>query len=473
MATLSGDEPIDELRSIAEAAEQLAKDPAAFAEAFKAYEAEDGAAFEAALDRVGLAERCEVICGYFCEKRCGGVCLSFCPEPPKEPVGVEEMIAFAHALAELVTKPDMVQRLLEIQAAGDDKAWNDTIKKLKLDRFCHQLCRFFCSSRCRKVCRTICPPRPLITRVGDIPVTQIDALGFADGPSVGPGHTGFPNPAGGTGKHPFGDFAELRGVFNMPSATQYLVEVSSTGPNGTYVPFVGSTTGYDIIYLPFFHEPQRTRSTSTGVDPGWFNVLDICDSDGGRNAIGEKVLLHWPTPATDGLYHVRLRVRDGAVTRVSAPQPILVDNTGTFPLPRPTISLELQKPDGTTESLKCAKVKRGDGLIRVTIHAYDPNLSGVAVTARGNSNLSVPVTGVPLPLYPGGAIVPLSKTYGGNTAEQGYPVPTSFVWDPWSDPLIVPCCYLVYIEINDRTILNDAYVSGHSNQGWEAIEIAF
>ncbi len=30
MATLSGDEPIDELRSIAEAAEELAKDPAAF-----------------------------------------------------------------------------------------------------------------------------------------------------------------------------------------------------------------------------------------------------------------------------------------------------------------------------------------------------------------------------------------------------------------------------------------------------------
>ena len=135
--------------------------------------------------------------------------------------------------------------------------------------------------------------------------------------------------------------------------------------------------------------------------------------------------------------------------------------------------MELQKPDGTTKSLKCAKVKRGDGLIRVTIHAYDPNLSGVAVTARGNSDLSVPVSGVPLPLYPGGAVVPLSKTYGGNIAEQGYPVPTSFVWDPWSDPLMVPCCYLVYIEINDRTILNDAYVSGHGNQGWEAIEIAF
>ena len=144
-----------------------------------------------------------MICGFFCEKRCGGVCLSFCPEPPKEPVGVEEMIDFAHALAELVAKPDTVKRLLEIQAAGDDKAWNQTIKKLQLERFCHQLCRFFCSARCRKVCRKLCPPRPLITRVGDIPVTQIDALGFANGPSVGPGHTGFPNPAGRDRRAPF------------------------------------------------------------------------------------------------------------------------------------------------------------------------------------------------------------------------------------------------------------------------------
>ena len=472
MATLSGEEPIDELRSIAEAAEQLAKDPAAFRKAFDAYEAEDGAAFEAALDKAGLSERCELICGFFCEKRCGGVCLSFCPDSPREPVGVEEMIDFAHALGGLVAKPDVVQRLLEIQAAGDSKAWNQQIKKLQLERFCHQLCRFFCSARCRKVCRKLCPPRPLITRVGDIPVSQIDAQGYANGPSVGPGHTPSPNPAAGIGDHPFGDYAELRGIFNMPSATQYLIEVSSTGSSGTYLPFVGSTSGYNVQFFPFFQITPCSRSTSTGVDPGWFDVAQICDSDGGPTATGEKVLLHWPTPSTDGLYHVRLRVRDGAITRVSAPQPVLVDNSGPFPLPRPTITLELQKPDGTTQSLKCAKVKRGDGLIRVTIHAYDPNLSGVAVTARGNSGLSVPVNGVPLSLYPGGAIVPLSKTYGGNKAEQGYPVPTSFVWDPWSDPLIVPCCYLVYIEINDRTILNDAYAGGHSNQGWEAIEIA-
>jgi hypothetical protein len=470
MANVSGDDPLDELTRTAEAAEQLASDPDAFRKAFDAYRAEDAAAFEGVLDAIGVSDRCRLVCGFFCEKHCGGICFSFCPDPPREPVDVEEMIAFAHALSELVKQPDVVERLLDVHAAGDAKAWTSTLKKHDLDRFCHQLCRFFCSVRCRRVCRKLCPPRPLITRVGDIPISQIDLQGFASGPSVGPGHTPAPNPSGGIGDHPFGDFAELRGIFNLASATQYLVEVSSTGPGGPYTPFTGSTSGYDTI--PVF--PWLTpcsRSTSSGVDPGWFDVPQICDSDGGPNAIGEKVLVHWPTPSADGLHHVRLRVRDGAITRVSAPQPVMVDNSGPFPLPRPTITLQLQKDDGTVDDLKCGKVKRGEGLIRVTVHAFDPNLSSVSVTARGNSNLAVPVNGVPLPLWPGGSVVPLSKTYGGNQAEQGYPVPTSFVWDPWSDPLIVPCCYLVYIEINDRTIRNDSYAGGHYNAGWEAIEI--
>ena len=68
--------------------------------------------------------------------------------------------------------------------------------------------------------------------------------------------------------------------------------------------------------------------------------------------------------------------------------------TGPFPLPRPIISLQLQKPDGTRVPLKCGKVRKGDGLIVVTVQAYDPNMSQIAVTARGNSGLSVPVVDI-------------------------------------------------------------------------------
>ena len=35
----------------------------------------------------------------------------------------------------------------------------------------------------------------------------------------------------------------------------------------------------------------------------------------------------------------------------------------------------MEKPDGTRVPLKCGKVKKGDGLIIVTIQAFDPNMS--------------------------------------------------------------------------------------------------
>ncbi|HWU41644.1 MAG TPA: hypothetical protein VN203_28645 [Candidatus Acidoferrum sp.] len=220
----------------------------------------------------------------------------------------------------------------------------------------------------------------------------------------------------------------------------------------------------DPPQAPGTFEYFRNRSQSGGVDPGWLAINQIQDSDGGRLTSGEKVLLTWPTSAPDGVFYLRLRVRDAAkVTRVSSPQIVCLDNTGPFPLPRPIITLQLQKPDGTLVPLKCGKVHKGDGLILVTIQAYDPNMSAIAVTARGNSGLSVPVVST--------TAVPLSETYNGVIANEGYVVPTSFLWDPWSDPAIVPCCYLVYVEVWDRAILNGYWSGGHYNAGWEAIEI--
>jgi hypothetical protein len=37
----------------------------------------------------------------------------------------------------------------------------------------------------------------------------------------------------------------------------------------------------------------------------------------------------------------------------------------------------------------------------------------------------------------------------------------------------VPCCYVVRIDIWDRTVTNNGWYSGHGNSGWEAIEIGF
>jgi hypothetical protein len=471
------DPNIQEIRQTAETIDKLAGNEQAFGEAYAAFIAEDAAKFEAALIKVGIAERCHIVCRFFCQKHCVGLCRKFCPNPQQGDVNEKEILAFAKTIAPLLRDEATVARFLAIMEAQDVKAWNEAIKKYKLEAFCIQFCALLCSLRCTKRCHKVCPPSPLITRVGSLPVAQIDGLGFGHGPSIQPGLVQSDNPAAGVGDHPFGGLVELRGIFNMPAVKEYLVEVSSTGAPGSYNPIiVGPQGGYDqvppqpppppfpeLTVSPPFQQ-FRTRSQSVGPDPGWFQVDELCDSDGGRLPAGEKVLLTWPTPAPDGVYYLRLRVRDAAMNvRVSGPQLVRLDNTGPFPLPRPTITLQLQKKDGTRTPLKCGKVHKGDGVIVVTIQAYDPNMSSIAVTARGNSGLSVPVVDT--------SMTPLSKTYNGNIADQGYVVPTEFLWDPWSDPAIVPCCYLVYVEVADRAILNNTYTGGHYGAGWEAIEI--
>ncbi len=476
-----------ELQQTAEAIDKLSADPKAFAAAYEAFIAGDAAKFGAALGKVGIEDRCRWVCRFFCRKRCVGVCRKFCPKPSTVEVNAEEILGFARAVGPMLRDPSFAKRMCEIIRSGNVEAWNQEIERNKLQQYCYQLCVILCAECCKKQCRKVCPDLPLITRVGSIPVSQINALGYGSGPSIPNFYVPGDNPALGVGDHPFGGSVWLMGIFNMPAAKEYLVEVSNA-LLGPYHPILaGLQDGYDNVPPqppppPWWPGPPpppnlppplgspppwlwgRKRSQSIGPDPGWYQVNELDDSDGGRLPTGEKTLLMWQTAPPDGIYYLRLRVRDAAMnTRVSSPQVVRLDNTGPFPLPRPIITLQLKKPDGSLVPLKCGKVRKGDGLILVTIQAFDPNMSSIAVTARGNSGLSVPVVDI--------TPTPLSKTYNGNIADQGYVVPTSFLWDPWSDPNIVPCCYLVYVEVWDRTIINNSWSGGHYNAGWEAIEI--
>jgi hypothetical protein len=465
-----------ELQQTGEAIEKLSANPGAFSAAYEAFIAGDAAKFGAALGTVGIEDRCHWVCRFFCRKRCVGVCRKFCPRPSTVEVNAEEILGFAKAVGSLFRDQGFANRMCEIIRSGNVEAWNQEIERNKLQQYCYQLCVILCAECCGKHCQKVCPPLPLITRVGSIPVTQINTLGYGNGPSIPIGFVPSPTPSTGVGDHPFGSLVSLMGIFNMSTATEYLVEVSSA-LGGPYSPIlVGPQGGYDLVppqpppppfpelTVPPPFEQFRTRSQSGGADPGWFQINELTDSDGGRLTTGEKQLLMWPTAPPDGVYYLRLRVRDGVTTRVSSPQVVRLDNTGPFPLPRPIITLQLQKPDGTRVPLKCSKVRKGDGLIVVTVQAYDPNMSQIAVTARGNSGLSVPVVST--------TSVPLSETYNGDITNQGYVVPTEFLWDPWSDPNIVPCCYLIYVEVWDRAILNNSWSGGHYNAGWEAINIA-
>ena len=252
------------------------------------------------------------------------------------------------------------------------------------------------------------------------------------------------------------------GVFNFPSATQYKLEYA-TSTAGPWVTIAEPVPGYASMWplIPV------TRFPSGGGDPGWYDIADIPLSDGGNTTAGEKTLVYWTTPA-DGLYYLRLRVRDGATEKVSAPRAVRVDNTAP---PTPVIKLELLTPAGDLKPLKCGQVKKGNGLIRITVEAHDDNFSALSVEAEGNSSLSVPVVAVPEGTVgsAGGTLEDLQRQ------RHRHRVPRADVVHLGSleRSRIVPCCYIVRIDIRDRAVLNNAWAGGHGGAGWEAIEIGF
>jgi hypothetical protein len=179
---------------------------------------------------------------------------------------------------------------------------------------------------------------------------------------------------------------------------------------------------------------------------------------------GFDYLTDWNTTALpDGLYYLKLTVRNAALVEFISPLvPVLVDNTAPS---KPVIDLQLITPDGKKVDLDCCeKVERGDGnKIAITLQASDANFSRIDVSLLGGCGVSVAIVDT------GGT--PLSKTYNGNIADTGYPAPTTFIWDPWAAK-IDPCCYLIYVSIYDRAVVNDAWGGGHGNANWHSITIA-
>ena len=461
---LNDQERLAELRDTGQAIAKLAADEAAFTRAAEAFRALDRDAFQAELSKAQILQHCGLICRWFCSKHCIFVCMRLCKQPPVvvEPADqIKEMLEFAGVTARIAADEELLKAFMAAVDAVDDKAFSALIKKLKLERFCHQICHFICTVRCQRVCRWLCPPPPLITEVGFIPTSRIDALGRATGPSFPPGTTPADNKPAGIGDHPFGGIANIRGVFNVAGAFQYKVEYSLT-PVGPWTPILTPINDYQWNFGPPPPPPPfppfiyYTRLPAAG---GWYNVSEM-------GLIGPDYLTDWDTPADrDQLYYLKLTVRNAALVEFESPaQPVRVDNGLPLPTP-PLIDLALQMPDGTRRKLGCCEsISRGDGnLLVVTLQAWDENFSAISVNLIGGCGVSVPLVST--------TAVPLSKTYNGNVADTGYPLPTDFLVDPWSLK-VDPCCYLIYVTVSDRAIVNNFLSGAHSVSNWRSITIA-
>jgi len=454
------DHRLEELKSTGVAIGKLAKDETAFTRTVNAFRAENAAEFQSELGKLGLLPVCRLICTWMCSKHCVFLCQKLCRQARSEPPSIAEMREFALVTAQLVSNAELLKLFVETVDREDAEKFNRALAELKWERFCHQLCHFLCQIRCKRVCRLLCPPLPLITEVGYIPTNQIDASGRAAGPSLPPGTTSPDDKVAGVGDHPFGGLANIKGAFEIAAPFQYKIEFA-TAPGGPWT--VVAPTIIDLYSDPLYPSPGHMFPIMSvpriPVAGGWYNVADM-------GLLGPDYLTNWQTPADrDQLYYLKLTVRNAALVEFESPvQPARVDNGSPQPAP-PLIQLELQAPDGKRRKLGCCeKVERGDGnLVVIRIQAWDENFSHIEVNLLGGCGWSFAIVDT------GGNS--LSKTYKGNVADTGYPVPTEFLWDPWKAN-IPGCCYLIDVRIYDRTIINNSWSGGYSGENWQSITIA-
>jgi len=440
------DDRLEELQVSGAAVGELAKQSELFASAAEAFRAEDAERFQDALGRAGLLDRCHWICRWLCSKHCVFVCIKLAGaiEPPHE-FDVAEWREFGEFTGRLAREPETLAALLEIVAREDAEAYQRYIAEHKIERFAHQLCHWLCGVRCRLACKRMCPRMPELIKVAEIPIGRIDAAGYGNGPSSPASFTPPPNPAGGVGDHPFGGSVHINGLFNVAGATEYKVEVAN-GPAGPWTTAVTTPVedSHDFGFTTY------TR-TATG---DWYRIADM-----DTLSEGHTYLTDWHTPADrDALYYVRMVVRNAALTEFpSAAVAVRVDNGGpvgpVLPDNRPLIEFR----QGREPLDCCSEVTRDKGPIEIHIEGTDENFSRLDISAYGGCS---------------GYINIFSKTYNGDRTDQGAPAPgITATWDPWSTD-VESCCYVVFVRLYDRAIVNDRWDGGHTYENWRSITIA-
>jgi hypothetical protein len=146
---------VSQLAAQADAVGKLAQDTGAFAAVVAAFESNDPDALLWVLQRLELLPRCEEICEWIRVKLCGLRCIEVCgPLDPK--VALPELPEFARALSQLASNEAVLRRVVDAVSCGDADSYQAAIAEVKLQSFCHLICRYVCSTLYRRICEVVC-----------------------------------------------------------------------------------------------------------------------------------------------------------------------------------------------------------------------------------------------------------------------------------------------------------------------------
>jgi len=128
-----------------------------------AFRAQDAKAFGLILERLKLGPYCGDICLWFCIKECVLECIKFC-DPPKAEFTVDQIPEFAEVIARITRDEKLVERLAAAVAGHDAESYRRLVKELKIEGFCHLLCRWACGVYFDLRCEVLCGNRPVVER---------------------------------------------------------------------------------------------------------------------------------------------------------------------------------------------------------------------------------------------------------------------------------------------------------------------
>ena len=217
-----------ELQQAGQALRDLLGQKQAFDQAVAASNAGDADKLGAAIRDANLVQFCHFICEWFCSWRCTLVCLTLCRQLPLPAIAdpLKEAREFALAIQQLARQSDDLTQVSAAVGAGDAKAYASIIERLKLQRYCIQLCHWICGLRCRRFCVLVCPPRTaaVFTKIGMLYYdTDIRSHPGQDGLTV-------------TDHRAFYNTLRLNGglsVVDGAPLVEYRFETVSTSPDGT------------------------------------------------------------------------------------------------------------------------------------------------------------------------------------------------------------------------------------------------
>lgn len=232
-----------ELQAAGQALRHLLAQRGAFDAAVAASNANDADKVGEVFRQPGLLQFCHYFCEWFCSWRCTLVCLTLCRQWPFTAVENprKEAREFAQVIQKLADQRDELEKLSAAIGSGDAKTFGAIVERLKLQRYCIQLCHWICGLRCRRFCILVCPPVdtiPLFTHVGSYRVDPMWGDFQADGTTTAGGYA-------------FTRTIPLRGI--MPDGTageayEYHFRVApytSLGP-----PALGPTQDVDASMIP-------------------------------------------------------------------------------------------------------------------------------------------------------------------------------------------------------------------------------